>query len=242
MDPERRRTVARRVGAGNYLFGTIHAVGNRLRIQAGIYDARSRDGSAVSQLNVDGDATEVLALVDQLAARLLVERGETPGRLFHAATLTTQSLPALKSFLTAEQSLRSGPAGIDSAIAGFQRAVSEDSTFALAYYRLAVASGWQLRHEVASAATAAALRHSTRLAERDRRLLQAYGDYRAGRVAEAEPAFRDLVRDDPGDLEAAFQLADLLAYYNPLRGRSQAEPLELFQRVLGFDPGFLCPI
>ena len=47
--------------------------------------------------------------------------------------------------------------------------------------------------------------------------------------------------DNP-DLEAAFQLADLLAWYNPLRGRSQAEPLELFQRVLGFDPGFLCPI
>ena len=243
LDPERCHAVARRVGAGNYLFGSIHAVGGRLRIQAGFYDARPEEpGNALSQLDVEGDALEVLALVDRLAARLLAERGETPGRLFRAATLTTQSLPALKSFLTAEHTLRSGPGGIDSAIAGFQRAVGEDSTFALAYYRLAVAAGWQLRHEMASAATAAALRHSSRLAERDRRLLQAYGAYRQGLVSEAEPAFRELVRDDPDDLEAAFQLADLLAHYNPLRGRSQAEPLELFEGVLGYDPGFLCPI
>jgi tetratricopeptide (TPR) repeat protein len=135
--------------------------------------------------------------------------------------------------------LRSGPGAIDSALAGFQRAVAEDSTFALAWYRLAVGAGWQLRHELAATATAAALRHSARLADRDRRLLEAYGQYRNGSVEQAEMGFRNLVRDYPDDLEAEFQLADLLSNYNPLRGRSQVEARELFDRVLAYDPGFL---
>jgi tetratricopeptide (TPR) repeat protein len=239
-DAQRYRAVARRVGAGTYLFGSIHVVGGRLRIQASLYDATTQEsGDAISQLEVEGDAADPLSLIDELAKRLLVDRGSAQNRLFETATLTTQSLTALKSYLTAEQVLRSGPGRIDSALAGLQRAVAEDSTFALAWYRLAVAAGWQGRHEMASSATAAAVRHSARLADRDRRLLQAYDQYRSGSVDQAEQAFRSLVRDYPDDLESEFQLADLLNWYNPIRGRSQAEARELFDRVLAYDPGFL---
>jgi TolB-like protein len=236
----RYRAVARRVGAGNYLVGTVHAIAGRLRIQASLYDATADSpAEALSQLLVEGEDSDVLALVDQLAARLLVDRGAAPGRLFETATLTTGSLQALKTYLTAEQILRSGPAAIDSALAGFQRAVAEDTTFALAWYRLAVGAGWQGRQEMAAAAAAAALRHSARLADRDRRLLEAYDAYRSGSVEQAEQGFRSLVRDYPDDLEAEFQLADLLTNYNPLRGRSQDEARELFDRILAWDPGFL---
>ncbi len=239
-DAQRSRAVARRLGAGVYLVGSVHAVGGRLRIQAALYDATSDESSvALSQFGVEGDDADVLPLVDELAARLLVERGAAPGRLFETAALTTRSLTALKAYLTAEQVLRSGPQRIDSAIAGFQLAVAEDSTFALAHYRLAVAAGWQLRHQMAATATAAAVRHSARLAERDRRLLLAYEQYRNGEVEQAEHGFRNLIRDYPDDLEATFQLADLLAYYNPLRGRPVTEARELFHQVLSFDPGFL---
>jgi TolB-like protein len=240
-DRDRSRAVARQVGAGLYLVGSVHAIRGRLRIQAGLHDVRTDGPSdAIVQIVVEGDTAEVLPLVDQLAAKLLVERGgQTAGRLFETAALTTRSITGLKEYLTAEQLLRSGPERIDSAIAGFQRAIREDSTFALAHYRLAVASGWQGRQEMAGAATADALRHSNRLAERDRRLLQAYERYRRGDVLEAEQEFRSLVRDYPDDLEAEFQLADLLVNYSPLQGRSQAEARDLFDRVLAYDPGFL---
>jgi TolB-like protein len=237
---DRYRAVARRVGAGIYVTGSVQAIGGRLRIQASLYDATTdAPDVAPSQIGVEGDTTDVWDLVDELARHLLVERGAAPGLLFETAALTTRSLPALKAYLGAEQMLRSGPGAIDSALAGFQRAVAEDSTFALAWYRLAVGAGWQLRHELAATATAAALRHSARLADRDRRLLEAYGQYRNGSVEQAEIGFRNLVRDYPDDLEAEFQLADLLSNYNPLRGRSQVEARELFDRVLAYDPGFL---
>ncbi len=239
-NPDRYRAVARRVGAGLYLLGSVHAVGGRLRIQASLHDASADvNSAALSQSGVEGDAGDVLALVDQLAARLMVDRGAAPGSLFETAALTTRSLPALRAYLTAEQSLRSGPQALDSALAGFQRAVTEDSTFALAHYRLAVAAGWQGRQEVAATATASALRHSARLADRDRRLLEVYDQYRGGSAEQAELGFRNLVRDNPGDLEAEFQLADLLTNYNPLLGRSQDEARELFDRILAYDPGFL---
>jgi len=239
-DADQFRAVARRVGAGLYLVGTVHAISGRLRIQAALYAVDSGDPQvALTQIEEEGRNDDALAVVDRLAARLLLDRASAPGRPFETAALTSRSLAALKAYLTAEQSLRRGPQGFDSAVAGLQRAVAEDSTFALAYYRLAVAAGWQYRHEMAANATVAAVRHSDRLAERDRRLLRAYDQYRSGAAAEAEADFRALVRDYPDDLEAEFQLADLLTYYNPIAGRSQSEAREVFDRVLAYDPGFL---
>jgi TolA-binding protein len=70
-------------------------------------------------------------------------------------------------------------------------------------------------------------------------LLLAYDRYRNGAVEQAEQDFRSLVRDYPNDLEAEFQLAELLSNYNPIAGRSQSEAGEVFDRVLAYDPGFL---
>jgi hypothetical protein len=58
-------------------------------------------------------------------------------------------------------------------------------------------------------------------------------------VDSAESFYRGLLRDYPDDLEAQFQLADLLYQYNPLRGRPRLEARELFDAVLAYDPGFL---
>jgi tetratricopeptide (TPR) repeat protein len=121
----------------------------------------------------------------------------------------------------------------------FQQAITEDSTFALAHYRMAVASGWANRPAIAAAAAERALILSDRLTERDRRLLTAYVDFRRGAANSAERQYRAVLHDYPDDLEALFQLADLLYHYNPLRGRSRGEARELFTQVLDLDPGFL---
>ena len=116
---------------------------------------------------------------------------------------------------------------------------AEDSTFALAHYRLAVAAGWAERHALSSEAVARALATSERLADRDRRLLTAYAAFRRGSPDDAERQYRAILEDYPDDLEAEFQLADVMHQYNPLRGRPRGEARELFDRVLALDPGFL---
>jgi tetratricopeptide (TPR) repeat protein len=125
---------------------------------------------------------------------------------------------------------------------GFQEAVAQDSTFALAYYRLGVAAGWAERPGISGPATQKALTLGHRLDDRDRRLLSAFAAYQRGAADDAEREYRAILRDYPDDLEAEFQLADLLYHYNPARGRPIAEAREPFDHVLAQDPCFLCPI
>ncbi len=243
LDVERSRAVARKVGAGLYVLGSIHAVGGRVRIQAALYDGTDTRAGAQTQATVEGDSARLFELVDRLSAQLLVKRGRGPVmRLAETAAITTRSLVALKAYLDAERRLRAAslqPARLDSAITMFQQAVTEDSTFALAHYRMAVAAGWANRPGMATAAARRALTLSDRLTERDRRLLTAYVDFRRGAANSAERQYRGILRDYPDDLEALFQLADVLYNYNPLRGRPRGEARELFNQVLDLDPGFL---
>jgi hypothetical protein len=56
------------------------------------------------------------------------------------AALTTHSLPALKHFLRGETEFRRG--NYTEAFEAFRLATAEDSTFALAHFRLAHAANW----------------------------------------------------------------------------------------------------
>jgi TolB-like protein len=243
LDVERGRAVAQRVGAGLYVLGSVHAIGGRMRIQAALYDGVDGSAGTQTQVTVEGDSAQLFELVDHLSRQLLVKRGRGPlSRLAETAAITTHSLVALKAYLEAERRLRAAslqPARLDSAIAVFQQAITEDSTFALAQYRMAVAAGWANRHAMSTAAARRALTLSDRLTERDRRLLTAYVDFRRGAANSAERQYRAILRDYPDDLEALFQLADVLYNYNPLRGRPRGEAREPFNQVLALDPGFL---
>ena len=236
IDADAGRALVRHVGAGGFVLGSVNSSGSRIRMQAAMYDADGNESPA--NATVEGDTAQLLELVDRLAGELLVKR--RPGaqhRLIQTALLTTHSLPALKWFLNAEQSLRRRQ--LDSAIAGYQRAIGEDSTFALAYYRLAVAAGWSDRHTLSTDAVTRALTVSSRLGRRERQLVSAYAAFRRGDAAVAERQYRAVLEDFPDDLEAEFQLGDLLYQYNPLRGRARLEARPMLQSVLAHDPGFL---
>jgi serine/threonine-protein kinase len=244
QDIDRGRDIARRLGAGQFILGSVHAAGRQLRIQAQLYQRYQRDSVAsrpVAQAAVEGDSTALFELVDQLSAQLLARRGKGQGaRLAETAAVTTRSLPALKVYLDAERNLRA--ARYDSAVAGFQLAGSLDTSFALAHYRLAVAAMWTGRVNLLAPATARALALDNRMSERDRRLLSAFADMVRGAPDLAEQQYREILEAYPEDLEARFQLANLLYSYNAARGRPPAEAAEQYSRVLEVDPEFLCPI
>jgi serine/threonine-protein kinase len=242
-DVKRGSEIARRLGAGQYILGSVHTAAGKLRIQALLYqqDSSPTAPRPIAQAAVEGDSTALFSMVDELSAQLLVRRGGGQGaRLAQTAAVTTQSLPALKTYLDAERNLRA--ARFDSALAGFQRATALDSSFALAYYRLAVAATWTGRPGLLSAAMERALVLDDRLSERDRRLLSAFAAVVRGTPDQAEREYREILQAYPDDLEARFQLANVLYLYNPLRGRPQAEAREQYSRVLEVDPEFLCPI
>jgi eukaryotic-like serine/threonine-protein kinase len=240
-DADRGRDIARRLGAGQYVVGSVVPAGSRLRIQAQLYAQDSAGSPAIAQAAVEGDSAALFELVDRLTAQLLVGRGQGQGaRLARTAALTSRSLPALKLYLDAERHLRA--AQYDSAIAGFQRAIEVDSGFALAHYRLGVAALFVGRTGLIGPAISRALAQVERLSERDRRLLAAFTDLVRGMPDRAERQYREFLEAYPEDLEAQFELANLLYVYNAPRGRSPAEAREFYTRVLQVDPKFLCPI
>ena len=240
-DADRGRDIARRLGAGQYVLGSVHAAGAHLRIQAQLYQQDSVAVRPIAHAAAEGDSTALFELVDELSAQLLVGRGRGQGaRLAQTAALTTGSLPALKVYLDAERNLRA--ARFDSAVAGFQRAVSLDTSFALAHYRLAAAAMWTGRMGLLAPAMTRALALDERLGERDRRLLSAFTELVRGAPDLAERQYREILEAFPEDLEARFQLGNVLYNYNAPRGRPPAEATEQYSRVLEVDPEFLCPI
>ena len=81
---------------------------------------------------------DLLAAVDQLVRELVRAHVRGPSAdLLREATVTTRSLPALKAYLEGERAYRENRL-VDMRVA-MERAVAEDSTFALAHYRLAIA-------------------------------------------------------------------------------------------------------
>jgi len=241
QDADRGRDIARRLGARRYILGSVHAAGGHLRIQAQLYEHDSSAVRPIAQAAAEGDSTTLFDLVDELSAQLLVGGGRGQGaRLAQTAALTTGSLPALKVYLDAERNLRA--ARFDSAVAGFQLAVSLDTSFALAHYRLAAAAAWTGRMGLLTPAMTRALALAERLGERDRRLLSAFAELVRGAPDVAERQYREILEAYPDDLEARFQLANVLYNYNAPRGRPPSEAAEQYSRVLEVDPEFLCPI
>jgi serine/threonine-protein kinase len=250
LDADGARDVARALGAGLYVTGSVHVVGARLRLQAALFSQRdgatstgasAMDSSAITRASVEGDTAQLFTLVDQLAADLVARRYRGPGnRLVETAASTTHSLTALRAYLDAEGHLRS--TRFDSAAIDYQRAIAADSGFALAYYRFAVALGLQSDWARAAPAAARALAFTDRLGDRERRLVQAFGAFTRGEADVAERAYRSLLAEYPDDLEARFLLGRTLFYYNPSRGRPIAEARPVFDEMLAADPEFLCPI
>ena len=233
IDPARAGAVVGRFGAGLYVLGNVVEIGGRLHLEAALYDV-SQGGEPVATATAEADVDGVFSAIDELASQLLVGRAGSGGHVTGIATVTTSSLPALRAYLEGERAFRSGR--FEQALEAFRRAVSEDSTFALAYYRLSIVAEWLVRAELASGYAEQASLLSDRLSNQDRRVLQAFMVWREGDADEAERLYRSILGTHPDDVEVWWQLGELLFHYGPERGRSITLSRDAWERVLFFEP------
>jgi len=234
LDPERGRVVAERFGADLYILGDVLEAGGRLRISASIYDARRGTG-AIGEGSAEGRAEELFDLVDHVAAEILVSlRGGPGARVARIAGVTTSSLDAYRAYLEGESAFRTGQ--FEQALDAFERAIADDTLFALAYYRKSIAAEWLTRTEVMVDAAEKALKYADRLSDHDKRFLEGFNAWRRGHHQAAEEAYRSILGTYPDDVEAWSQLGEVLFHSNPLHGRAQAESGDAFRRVLSYEP------
>jgi DNA-binding SARP family transcriptional activator/TolB-like protein len=242
-DQELGEAVAERERAGIFVVGNVEEAGSRVRVSASAYGRHREEWDVVARSTAEEGETDLFRLADELAAQLFAGLSENPAtRLAGSASRTTTSLVALRAFLEGERLLWAAslsppkPSRYDLAVEAFSRAVAADSTFSLAHYRLSVAAAWNGDDSLAHAAVERALRHVSLLSNRDRALIGAWKARIDGDATAAEHQYRLLLEAYPDDVEAAFQLGDVLFHYNPLRGRPAADARPLFERVLRVYP------
>ncbi len=227
--------VAEATHARYALLGSAVGIGPSVRLTADVYDVAS--GNRLGQARVEGSPDSVLALVDRLSIEVIgaiVRAGEGELPSVNLASITTRSVPALKAYLEGEAAYRH--ASFDAAIDALTRAVETDSTFALAFYRLANSYGWKetTNHPLTQENRRLALALVDRLPERQALLVRIENTRDEPRSLEMA---RDAVARYPDDPEAWYLLGELYlhgGYGNPTWEQTD----EAFSRAVALDPRF----
>jgi eukaryotic-like serine/threonine-protein kinase len=240
----------RRTGAGLVVFGSVRKARDTVSLRATVLDlAQKRVGS---DLEVKGDTADIGDLADSLGVRILQLLGrDRPIGSVRRVSIGSRSLPALKAFLYGEQFYRRGR--WDSALVYYDRAVTQDSTFGLAYKQMGMALGWHPSNELSYLRgyeyirKAVVLNHG--LAPKDSMQLAADSFDMAANDA-TDPA--DLIRfsyrwystlEDaahryPEDPEVWYRLGDARFHADPPFGGPPGPALEAFDRAIALDSGF----
>jgi eukaryotic-like serine/threonine-protein kinase len=243
-DLTRALAVGRDLDAGSVLLGSAVSAGGRVRLAADLY---SIGGERLGRAQVDGPVDSVLPVVDRLSLALLrdVWRSKEPIPNLRLASLTTDSIDALRSYLQGERYYRR--LDWDSALVAYTRAVEADSTFALAHLRRAQVFGWTSGYgnKEAQEAVAAGVRFGGRLPARDRRLLVGYRLFDEGKPA-AIDSLRAFVGTYPDDVEGWYMLGESMFHIQSYRPSPPESVMAVFDSVLRRDstlfPALLHPL
>jgi DNA-binding SARP family transcriptional activator len=239
----RAAALARTLGAGQLLMGSVSGTPEHLTLNATLYGAART--AIRMRVSSRGPADSLPALVDRLVGQILAREAGVPRHQLE--TLTTTSLPALRAYLEGVRSYRHGSFG--RAVELFDEALREDSTFALAAIQLALAAGWgQLTGEPGTAERAARLAWAARdrLSLPDRLLLEAFPGPRFPEPSPPHELYAARVRAlnaSPDRPEAVFLMG---AYHlgGILRGEEDALARSsfFFRRALELDSAYAAPL
>src|SRR6266700_989216 len=224
LDPALARELAQREGAKAVVHGQIDPLGRGYVVSAELVSAA--DGAALVSLRETAqDDGAIIAAVDRLSGRLRERIGESLKTIRSSDPLeqvTTRSLEALRKY---SQGVRaSDAADMVRAVTLLEDAIALDTTFAMAYRKLAVvlsnSGGAQSR--IAAAATQA-FRHRDRLTPFERDLAEAYYYTRVEYdPAKTEAVYRAALEQQP---ENGVPLNNLSLLFNSLRRFPEAESL-----------------
>ena len=156
------------------------------------------------------------------------------------ARSTTASLEAYRAYLAGvEQLNRWDLAGAERDL---ERALSIDTTFGLAYYKLALTRGWLAGTEdsIATRAIVRATAYSGNLPMHDRTVINAYRSFLGGEYAEARSLYQQLMARDQADADAWYGLGEAWFHdtTNVNLGPQFTQAIRAFNRALPLDPDY----
>jgi len=230
-------------GAAFVVYGSVVTTGwDSVRIATRILDVAS---GAVNEIEVRDLGTRLDRVADSLSVRILRDLGGTrPIAAVPRAGFASQSLAAIKAYLAGEQFYRH--VRRDSAMVYYARAVSLDTSFALAWWKMARvrSMGVSEMDDTVSLYGLRAGRLNHGLSPRDSLLVAAESLYAVGqsgwgpdKVRRLHSTLEDVTRRFPNDAEAWFQLGRARVYA-PLIGTTPEQTLLAIDRAIQLDSSF----
>jgi len=220
------RELAQREGAKAVVHGQIDPLGRGYVVSAELVTAA--EGTALVALRENArDDGAIIDAVDRLSKRLRERIGESLKTIRASDPLeqvTTRSLEALRKY---SQALKAHDAGqFARAVALLEEAIGLDTTFAMAYRKLAVVlTNTDAAPSRIAEAAAKAFRHRDRLTPLERYLAEGFYYYRAEfDLSKVESAYRSALELDPENYVALNNLALALS---TTRRFAEAESLTL---------------
>lgn len=234
------REIARELGVGTILEGSVRRSGNRIRVVAQLIDART-DTHLWSE-TFDRELADIFTLQTEIAERiaLALEAELTADERARIERAPTENLEAYSAYLQGRvhSDRRDDPDQADLAVEAFRRAVELDPGFAVAWASLARARMWLFwswpGHAGEAAAASEALERARELAPEaaETRLAEGYLDFHGhGDQERALSRFREAERLRPSDAEAI----TAVGMVHLRRGEWEAAAAA-FTRALGLDP------
>jgi tetratricopeptide (TPR) repeat protein len=229
---EEALNVARHSQAKIVVLGSFARLGEQIRIDAQLHDARDGQLLAAERLVVDQPA-QILSQVDLLSLKLASHLG-APSEQQANAGLTrvmTNSLEAYRYYSLGVEKAQAvqNPEAIEL----LKKAIALDPEFAMAYARIGYAYGVTgAEPEKAKPYLQKGFQLSDRLTERDKHYIAAWYDIANLDYPAAINSFRDLISHYPLEVEAYWRLARLL-----VGEQRYGEALEVAKQGLVIDSG-----
>lgn len=241
-------TLAKRAGAGMLVMGDYFRYGKGARLVANVFDVRTGNKMrSVEQQASDQDA--LLTAFTPLARGVLAVPPPPDAKL---GALGTSRVDAYQEYLLGAAAINQ--LHIVDAESHFVRAITLDSTFALAHYKLSLVYGWRSTETARTDSlqrqnAVAAVRFGAALPARERALMAGQLAAAQSEYSRACEIFRPLVAKDSTDVEALYQLGecsfhDFTVDPSPTDStigrfrQSWNTAFRSFRKVLRLDPGF----
>lgn len=226
--------ICRSAGVGALVIPSIRKFGDLYTIDLKVLDTRNNEYIFTTREEGQGQES-IPEMIDRIARDIRVdlkEGSEHVAQTANLADVTTVNLDAYQQYFEGERYLND--LDFKKAHASFERAVELDSTFALAYYRLAYTEWW-LRGQLGSAAEHAdvAMANIDRIPEKERYLVRALEAGINEGFAAQTPIYKEMRALYPEDKEMLFGLGD-----SEFHSMNYDSALVHFKQVLEIDPEF----
>ncbi len=234
MDLSILKRIAEYTNADTVVSGQYERMGAATRITATIHDLKNDREASV---NVDvANEKDLLGSLEKLADDLRVKLAANSEILKelegHSKHVTTKSVPALRAYDEGLQLARTG--NNTQALAKFEEATTQDSSFAMGFSKLAQTYAALGYDDKAEQASRRAVELSDNLPAQDRLLIAANHASIMHDPAKAIAAYEQLAKVNPDDAETQFALAKL---YEDSGNFAQAK--KYLAQVLKSDPNFV---